>query len=355
MVDSVAALRRGEGIQLVEWSAPAIPPAVLESLEQEDTLAFGGFWGFPQAAHPIQVDIIDIETQHGRLTIEVLNRALVLLHSEDPDVEGLFRLCETLRRAAAGETDALAATPDPTPPRGRRRRSGMRRRPGACNLCGEEVDLADAADHAAQCAPAHDKSAGDEKTLTQLEVTAPGSPPYWLLAEARADATLEALDRFLRGIWLECCGHLSMFRVGNTEYFSRGYDLGAGDVYLPGAGPRPVQRSMAARLEQALPSAGRPFDYEYDFGSTTALHVRVTGERRGRIGRGAVRLLAQNLPIVWSCAQCGAPATLVCSICLGDSSSLVCQRHARRHHCGEEMLLPVVNSPRMGVCGYGAV
>ena len=30
----------------------------------------------------------------------------------------------------------------------------------------------------------------------------------------------------------------------------------------------------------------------------------------------------------------------------------LCQSCADEHECGEDMLLPVVNSPRTGVCGY---
>ena len=30
----------------------------------------------------------------------------------------------------------------------------------------------------------------------------------------------------------------------------------------------------------------------------------------------------------------------------------LCEVHTEKHDCGEEALLPVVNSPRMGMCGY---
>ena len=30
----------------------------------------------------------------------------------------------------------------------------------------------------------------------------------------------------------------------------------------------------------------------------------------------------------------------------------LCEDCAKTHECGEEMLLPVCNSPRLGVCGY---
>lgn len=116
-----------------------------------------------------------------------------------------------------------------------------------------------------------------------------------------------------------------------------------------------AERSMRARVADAVfPIAGR-FEYEYDFGSTTTLQLTVVAERIGRIGRPAARLPARNTGPVWPCAVCGQPATVVCTYCLGDERSAVaCAQHARQHQCGEtEGLLPVVNSPRMGMCGYG--
>jgi hypothetical protein len=38
---------------------------------------------------------------------------------------------------------------------------------------------------------------------------------------------------------------------------------------------------------------------------------------------------------------------------MGESNTFVCARHAAEHTCAdEESFLPVVNSPRMGACGY---
>ena len=83
------------------------------------------------------------------------------------------------------------------------------------------------------------------------------------------------------------------------------------------------------------------------------LQLTVTGERRGRIGRSAVRLLARNLAPMWTCSDCGESATHVCPYCLGDATGLVCDAHRSQHPCEDgEAFLPVVNSPRMGVCGY---
>jgi hypothetical protein len=33
----------------------------------------------------------------------------------------------------------------------------------------------------------------------------------------------------------------------------------------------------------------------------------------------------------------------------------LCQACAEDHECGEDMQLPVVNSPRVGVCGYAGI
>lgn len=39
-------------------------------------------------------------------------------------------------------------------------------------------------------------------------------------------------------------------------------------------------------------------------------------------------------------------------VCLYEENGLLCERCAEKHHCGDEMWLPVVNSPRTGMCGY---
>ena len=42
--------------------------------------------------------------------------------------------------------------------------------------------------------------------------------PHWMELGVRCDATLHELDRFLRGVWLECCGHVSHFEIGDDVY-----------------------------------------------------------------------------------------------------------------------------------------
>ena len=230
-----------------------------------------------------------------------------------------------------------------------------RRQPGTCALCGEGLTRQGARKHFASCIPTHDLTGGSGEKLVHVRVTAPGLPAYWLDLEIKAHAKLDALDSFLRRTWLECCGHLSAFEIGSVKYFSRGYDLGFTQPYGRLGQRQTSERSMSARVGDALPAIGDRFEYEYDFGSTTTLQLAVVGERTGSIGRAAARLLAQNSAPLWPCATCGQPATSVCSYCLGDEgSAFACAAHVSKHRCGEtEGFLPVVNSPRMGVCGYG--
>ena len=51
---------------------------------------------------------------------------------------------------------------------------------------------------------------------------------------------------------------------------------------------------------------------------------------------------------------CGKPATSVCTVCVYEEGGWLCAECAKAHECGEEMLFPVVNSPRVGMCAYGA-
>lgn len=207
--------------------------------------------------------------------------------------------------------------------------------------------------HLTACTLAHDAKGGTPAELWRLRVQEAWGSLFWLDLEIKADARLGDLDRFLRDVWLECCGHLSAFTIGSVRYEVEVavYDLPVGLF----DGPRP--RSMHARLGEVV-RPGLAFRYEYDFGSTTELKLKVAGVRQGRIGRRSLRLLARNEPAAWQCAVCAAPATEICTWCTEElQSPFFCKEHARAHvtevHDEEEgALLPVVNSPRMGVCAY---
>ena len=198
--------------------------------------------------------------------------------------------------------------------------------------------------HLARCAPQHDRTGGIPCELFYLRVEGKGAPMFWLDVEVKGTSPIRRLDDLLRRVWLECCGHLSAFEAEGPRYSV---------VVDHELGFEPNERSMSAKVSQVLTSPGQRLSYEYDFGSTTELTLRLISVRTGMIGRSSARLLARNEPPVWTCGVCDAPATLVCPFCMGEDNPFVCAGHAPQHTCAEdESFLPVVNSPRMGVCGY---
>ena len=99
-------------------------------------------------------------------------------------------------------------------------------------------------------------------------------------------------------------------------------------------------------------ASGQTCSYEYDYGTTTELKLKVISEREVEAKGKAIQVLARNTPPLILCNVCGKPATEVCAQCIYDDEGWLCDDCAEEHECGEEMLLPVVNSPRVGMCAY---
>jgi hypothetical protein len=111
-------------------------------------------------------------------------------------------------------------------------------------------------------------------------------------------------------------------------------------------------KGMGVRLSRVL-ELGLKFSYEYDYGSTTELTLKVVARRDQRTPRGAVQLLARNVAPQVTCQRCTAQlATHICTECAWSGTGWLCEACAEAHKCGTEMCLPVVNSPRAGVCAY---
>lgn len=218
---------------------------------------------------------------------------------------------------------------------------------GKCFLCGETFAKNAISRHLQKCIPAHETAKGKPVRLFRLLVEGYYSPQYWMHLEIPATATLADLDDFLRAIWLECCGHLSAFTIGNTRYE---LDTGMVDAMWKDifGSPYPT-RSMKARLQEVL-QVGQAFVHEYDFGTTTVLKLKVVGEREGPRPREGVRVLARNYAPVFPCVECGQPARWV--YVFSGEYETYCEEHAQEHEDWEDGFLPLVNSPRAGECGY---
>ncbi len=157
---------------------------------------------------------------------------------------------------------------------------------------------------------------------------------YWLHLAVNRDIKLSTLDSFLRKLWLECCGHLSAFFAGSLF--------------------RTDELSMNSRIDRFLaPKQG--LSYIYDFGSSTTLAIDYVGEYPGKLkNKDKITILSRNQAPQIPCEMCQSEtAESICQECLiEDGKAFLCSHCLEKHECGKEMLIPVVNSPRCGVCGY---
>lgn len=181
-------------------------------------------------------------------------------------------------------------------------------------------------------------------TARYIRLLIEGGPAYWLHVEARATATLQHLDTFLRRIWVECCGHLSVFLIHDRRLAIRLYD----DAREAG----PVDEPMDYALGEVF-REGTKANYQYDLGSPTALNLHCVGTISRPPRRTPVRLMARNDAPAIPCGGCGGTAARVCPGCSQRPDGWFCDRCERKHDCQWEVVLPIVNSPRTGTCGYG--
>ena len=182
---------------------------------------------------------------------------------------------------------------------------------------------------------------GRSYQLFTLRIWGEYAPDFWMHIEIPSKATLADLDDFLRAVWLECCGHLSLFNIRGecyTENPALDREWGMDN------------RSNRVALERVV-EIGEEFDYEYDFGTTTPLKLKVISERQGKAkSKKDIRILARNFKPDFRCGKCNQPATL--AYVFDYPSPLFCEKHALERDSGEEGLMPLVNSPRWGECGY---
>jgi Plasmid pRiA4b ORF-3-like protein len=224
---------------------------------------------------------------------------------------------------------------------------------GICTFCHNEYSKAGMSRHLETCkqrakseATPEGQRAGRKTNRFHLRVEGRDVPMYWMHLDVTNSVTLATLDQFLRAIWLECCGHLSAFEIDGVRYSVHA------DMYESDSVWGQRQKNMDVRLDKVL-RLGQSCSYEYDFGSTTDLTIKMISEQKGAMTREPIQVIARNNAPQESCTGCGKPATSMCTECIYDEGGgALCDTCAKEHSCGTEMLLPLVNSPRVGVCGY---
>jgi hypothetical protein len=212
--------------------------------------------------------------------------------------------------------------------------------PGTCACCGEVITKRGIVKHLDKCSKRQEALSAAEvssrpiETLWHLRVQDAYDKDFWLDLEMVGTASLDKLDKYLRAIWLECCGHLSKFTIGGWG----GLDIGK------------------ARKADAIFEPGLVLRHLYDFGTTSETDIKVVGFRKGKATtKHPIVLLARNRMPEWVCQECGQPAQWLCIECVyeEDKSGYLCDEHMEEHpheSYGEPM--PLFNSPRTGMCGY---
>ena len=210
---------------------------------------------------------------------------------------------------------------------------------GACTWCGKRATRGGMSRHLRSCEQrkaairAADEKPGAPETLIHLQVQNAHDDAFWLHLEMRGSAPLQKLDEYLRAIWLECCGHLSQFSRGGWG----GQKIG-----------------MARKAQEVL-QPGAELTHIYDFGTETVTLVKAVDTRAGKpLTKHPIVLMARNEMPAATCADCDEPATHLCLECMYEGDDAVrCDRHTALHpheEYGDPIAL--VNSPRLGECGY---
>lgn len=212
---------------------------------------------------------------------------------------------------------------------------------GKCRVCGETYSRRGISQHLKSCVEKNRSEENNQTHLYHIKAQSP-TPVFWLHFEVESNANLGIVDQFLRDIWLECCGHLSSFTIGEQRY-----SLQPMETTFRG----PPEKPLDIPVDEVLRD-GTSFEYVYDFGSSTHLDLKVMDTRMGPEPEQSVRLLARNEKPDFRCDECGEPATRICPFCW--ENNLFCDGCATEHPCRDDIgsLLPLVNSPRSGVCGY---
>ena len=231
---------------------------------------------------------------------------------------------------------------------------------GFCKYCGKEYTKTGMVKHLKTCKERNVifEQATGQTAWYQLLLQSEYMNDYWLIIQIKEGASLKKLDQFIRDIWVECCGHLSCFEINGQLYESVPY----------------MGKSMNSKLNNVFRS-GMTIKYEYDYGSTTSLIIRVLDYYSAPAEKKDVVILSRNNPPEILCAECEKNKAdwvnpyeyfdngLICNECLKARVTAEIKEEDPDEEIDEDYIseitdqvcedyLPVCNSPRMGVCGY---
>lgn len=211
---------------------------------------------------------------------------------------------------------------------------------GTCLFCGLETGKNMMTRHLQSCTARKARSEqaalnGKPETLHHLRVEDAYDKSFWLHLEVRGSTILEDLDAYLREIWLECCDHLSDFRT--SQYGGKEF-------------------SMDSKVDEVF-KPKETITHIYDYGTSSITLLTSLGQTSGvALNEHPLSLMARNLRPEATCMECDQPATHFCDVCVYENGvdGLLCAKHVvdHPHNNEEEGPIELVNSPRLGMCGY---
>ena len=95
---------------------------------------------------------------------------------------------------------------------------------------------------------------------------------YCMYLSIDGDLSLKHIDKFIRDIWVECCNHLSMFKISGCIFH---------------------QDDMAVTINEII-SEGSKMEYIYDFGSSTELELEVVEIKQVPVSYSQIQIIARN-------------------------------------------------------------
>lgn len=204
---------------------------------------------------------------------------------------------------------------------------------GKCYYCNKELTEKTIKRHMKNCDEMKKKieelSYQDKKQRNQFMISIKSKydkNEYCIYLSIDENLSLLHIDQFLRDVWLECCGHLSAFKI-------------KGKIYQ--------DYSMDTRIKDIL-AVNEKFEYEYDFGSTTELILEVVDIIEVPASFSQIEIIARNNEVTHYCEICNAEAEYFnyennqweCKKCIDKNNDMI----AKFDYC---------NSPRDGICCYG--
>jgi len=200
---------------------------------------------------------------------------------------------------------------------------------GQCHVCGGALRANEVRSHAATCFM---DAVQIKYTVRDVNERYARSQPltvwvrseelrHWMMLIVQPTTSLRQLDQFLRDLWLECCGHMSHFEIGDVQYSN----------CVPGPGDPPMfdndlaepdEQHMVHTVEETV-AMGQKFRHEFDYGDTTCLDLECVAalpvpyeyvqefinppEAADGYGDDFITIMARNLPPE-RCFTCGAAA-----------------------------------------------